>query len=119
MSSENNLINISSSDHLENLIKNNNYLILDFYSPSCIPCKKIKPFIETMAEKNKTDLIFGLINVYEDDNFEIKEKYEIKKFPSLVFIKDGNVVEKYTGYDIDVIEKLVNKHKSIKIDEDF
>ena len=114
-----NLIDISSENQLKELIDKNKFLVLDFYSPSCIPCKKIKPFIEKIAEINKKDIVFALIDVYEDDNFEIKENYQIKKFPTLVYIKDKKVVDTYTGYDIEIIENLLNKHKTIEIDDDF
>ena len=114
-----NLININSSSQLNELILNNKYLVLDFYSPNCIPCKRIKPFIEKMAENNKKDIVFALIDVYEDDNIDIKDEYEIKKFPSLVFIKDKNIVDTYIGHDLEIIEKLVNKHKCIEMDDDF
>ena len=114
----NNLIEITSLEQINQLKKDNKYLVLDFFSPSCAPCMRIKPAIEELASLNKNNISFGIINI--KDNPEIKEEYDIKKIPSFVYIKEQEIVEKYTGFNLDEIKNNLNKYKEkLSIDSDF
>ena len=110
------LVEIKSLEHLNDLIDQNKYIVLDFYSPKCNPCNKIKPSVNNMAEINK-DIVFGIVNILEHNN--IKEKYNIKKIPSFVYIKNKKIVEIYTGADLTIIENNLNKYKDIVLTDDF
>lgn len=85
-------------------IKNNNLeeltaaglpVVLDFYATWCGPCKKIAPIIEELAAEFDGKIAVGKCDV--DENDEIAAQYGIRNIPTVLFIKDGQVVDKHVG----------------------
>ena len=85
-------------------IKNNNLeeltaaglpVVLDFYATWCGPCKKIAPIIEELATEFDGKIAVGKCDV--DENDEIAAQYGIRNIPTVLFIKDGQVVDKHVG----------------------
>ena len=85
-------------------IKNNNLeeltaaglpVVLDFYATWCGPCKKIAPIIEELAVEFDGKIAVGKCDV--DENDEIAAQYGIRNIPTVLFIKDGQVVDKHVG----------------------
>lgn len=85
-------------------IKNNNLeeltaaglpVVLDFYATWCGPCKKIAPIIEELAAEFDGKITVGKCDV--DENDEIAAQYGIRNIPTVLFIKDGQVVDKHVG----------------------
>ena len=114
------IIEITSDNQLNDIINNKDYLVLDFYTPTCMPCKKIAPYIEKLAENNKKTIQFLKINIYDDFAWDIKEKYQVEKVPTFIYIKNNNIVDKYTGFDLDQIQSILNKNKNeLDINDDF
>ena len=74
--------------------------IANFYSDSCIPCKKLSPILADLDEKYP-DVYIGKVNiVYEQ---ELIEEYSVMSSPVLIFFKNGEEVDRITG--------AVSKHK--------
>ena len=72
----------------------------DFYSDSCIQCKKLSPILADLDEKYP-DVYIGKVNiVYEQ---ELIEEYSVMSSPVLIFFKNGEEVDRITG--------AVSKHK--------
>lgn len=70
-------------------------LVIDFSATWCGPCKKIAPLIEELAAEYD-----GKVNIYKcdvDDNDTLTSKYGIRNVPTVLFIKDGEVVDKHVG----------------------
>ena len=85
-------------------IKNNNLeeltaaglpVVLDFYATWCGPCTKIAPIIEELAAEFDGKIAVGKCDV--DENDEIAAQYGIRNIPTVLFIKDGQVVDKHVG----------------------
>ncbi len=112
-----NLIEIESNDEINELKTSNNYVVIDFFATTCIPCRRIKPFVDHLSKVNKDNIKFCLVDV--NDNPEIKEEYGIEKIPTFIFIKNGELVDKYVGHNLDEIKNTLNKHKDIRQNEDF
>jgi thioredoxin 1 len=70
-------------------------VVLDFWATWCGPCKKIAPVIEELAEQYADQVIVGKVDVEEND--DISFKYGIRNIPTVLFIKDGQVVDKIVG----------------------
>lgn len=70
-------------------------VLVDFYADWCGPCKMIAPVIEELANDYKDTFKIGKLNV--DTEKEIAAQYKIMTIPTLLFIKDGEVLETIVG----------------------
>jgi len=70
-------------------------IVLDFWAEWCGPCKKIGPDIAALAEEYVGKVNVGKVNV--DDNDELTAKFGIRNIPTVLFIKDGQVIDKQVG----------------------
>ena len=70
-------------------------LVIDFWAPWCGPCKKIGPDIEALAEEYAGQINVGKCNV--DENDELAIKFGIRSIPTILFIKNGEIVDKQVG----------------------
>ena len=68
--------------------------ILDFYAEWCRPCKAMSPILDQI-EDELDDVIIEKYDV--EENEEIVEDYSIRSVPTLVFIKDDEIVSKHVG----------------------
>ncbi|KAL7294172.1 hypothetical protein TKK_0012195 [Trichogramma kaykai] len=84
-------------------------VVIDFYATWCGPCKMIAPKLEELS-KETTDVVFLKVNV---DNLEaVAEEYDIHSMPTFVFIKNSQLVEKFSGANIKKLIETVNKLKA-------
>lgn len=84
-------------------------VLVDFWAPWCGPCKMIAPVLEEldgdMGEKVK------IVKLNVDDNQETAGKYGVMSIPTLLLLKDGNVVDQVVGFQPkEALAELVNKH---------
>ena len=83
-------------------------LVLDFYADWCQPCKNLAPILDKVSNSYE-HVVIGKCNV--DDNDELIDKYKIKNIPTLIFIKDGEVIDKLIGSKTS--EQINEKFKQI------
>jgi len=69
--------------------------IVDFWSPTCLPCKQIEPGLEKIAAEYSASVKILKVNV--DENPIISSKYFVRGLPTLLFIKNGSVRTQITG----------------------
>ena len=67
--------------------------ILDFMGTWCQPCKTMSPILDEVEKETGVEI--RKIDV--DDNEEMVIAYEIRNIPTLIFIKDNEIVDKVTG----------------------
>ena len=90
----------------EELIKNNSYVVMDFWAEWCGPCRAIGPFVEEAASEMEGKVLIGKVNI--DENPQVTMKFAIKNIPTLIFIKNGEIVNKHVGAlrKPDLMEKI-------------
>lgn len=71
-------------------------VLVDFFAVWCGPCKMMAPAIEKLAEAYKGKVKIGKMDV--DENQAVSGRFEIQSIPTLIFFKDGEMVEKLVGF---------------------
>lgn len=89
------MANAITDQNWEELIQNNPYVIMDFWAEWCGPCRAIAPFVEEAADTYAGKVFIGKVNI--DENPQVTMKYSIKNIPTLIFIKNGEIVDKHVG----------------------
>ena len=80
-----NPLKITDSDLDEN-IKKFETIVVDCWAPWCGPCRMVGPIIDELAKEMKGKLVFGKLNV--DENQMTATKYQIMSIPSLLIFKN-------------------------------
>ncbi|MBP1561409.1 MAG: thioredoxin [Oscillospiraceae bacterium] len=70
-------------------------VIADFYSDSCVPCKRLSPVLAEIEEEYGGKVKLVKININFDA--ELAEKYEVQTVPTLVFFKNGAEASRQSG----------------------
>jgi thioredoxin 1 len=70
-------------------------LVLDFSATWCGPCKKVAPIMDKLANEYAGQVIIGKCDV--DECEDLAMEYGIRNVPTVLYIKDGQVVDKQVG----------------------
>lgn len=85
----------TDSNFQESALENDKVVLVDFWAEWCGPCRMIAPIVEELAEELEGKALIGKMNV--DNNAEIPSKYGVRSIPTLLIIKNGEVVDKHVG----------------------
>jgi thioredoxin 2 len=70
-------------------------VLIDLWAPWCGPCRMVAPILEQLASKYAGRIKVVKVNV--DDNPRTAQRYDARSIPTLVFAKDGAVVDRVIG----------------------
>jgi len=102
------ILEIDDSIFDAEVLKSDKPVLIDFWAPWCGPCMAISPMVEQLAGEFGDKIKFVKCNV--DDNPISPGKYGIRSIPTLMFFKDGNVVEQVIGIVAkSKLEEVINK----------
>ena len=87
-------LEITTSNYKE-LIESGKPLVIDFWAEWCGPCRMIAPIIEELAEEYAGQVTIGKCDV--DSNDELTTQYSVRNIPTVLFIKEGKVMDKQVG----------------------
>ena len=76
-------------------LKQEGLLVVDFWAEWCGPCKMLGPVIEQLAAVYEGQVVIGKVNV--DDEPELAQKYGIMSIPTVMFFKNGELVDQKIG----------------------
>ena len=70
-------------------------LVVDFWATWCGPCRMIAPYVEELAKEYDGKIVVGKCDVEEAD--EVAMKYGIRNIPTILYFKNGEIVDKTVG----------------------
>jgi len=77
-------------------VESSEYVIIDFSSPGCAPCKKVPPLLEEIiAESGDTDLSAYEVDIVED--MSIAQKYFVLGVPTIIIFKEGKEIQRFNS----------------------
>lgn len=81
--------------NFEELLSSNKVVVADFWATWCGPCKAMGPSIDELSAEYEGQALIGKVDV--EENNDLAEKYAIRSVPTLIFFKDGEMVDKVVG----------------------
>lgn len=86
---------IITTENFESLKNGALPLVVDFWATWCGPCRAIAPIVEELANEYEGKIVVGKCDVEEND--DIAMEFGIRNIPTILFIKNGEVVDKFVG----------------------
>lgn len=87
-------LELTSNNFKSSILDEEKLVLVDFWADWCGPCRAVAPLIDALDERYE-NLVVGKINV--DEEAELAEEYRVSSIPTVVFFKDGVVVERMVG----------------------
>lgn len=82
--------------NFDELVKNSDKpVMIDFWAEWCGPCKMVGPAVEELSKEFEGKAVVGKVNV--DFNAEVSSRFLIRNIPTILFLKNGEVVDKHVG----------------------
>ena len=86
---------VVTDENYKELLSGDKPVVLDFWAEWCGPCRMVGPFIDELATEYEGQVVIGKVDV--DNNDDIVSVFGIRNIPTVLFFKDGEVVDKQVG----------------------
>lgn len=84
-----------NDSNFEELSAKGQLMLVDFWAQWCGPCKAISPIVDELSAEYDGKAVIGKVDI--DESPDLCEKYGIRNIPTILFIRNGEVVDKIVG----------------------
>lgn len=99
----------TDSNFAETALAEGKVSVVDFWAEWCGPCRMIGPIIEELATDYGDKVLVGKVDV--DTNPNVSSEYGVRSIPTILIIKDGEIVDKHVGVTTKkALEDKINKY---------
>jgi thioredoxin 1 len=84
-----------TDENIKEFINSGKPVVVDFWAEWCGPCRMVGPSIEELSKEYDGKVVIGKLDV--DNNVETPNDYGIRNIPTILFFKNGEVVDKQIG----------------------
>ncbi len=88
-------LELTDANFEETVLNSDKPVLVDFWAVWCGPCKVVGPVVDEVAEDYADRAVVGKVNV--DLNSAVSAQFGIRSIPTLLFFKNGQVVDKIVG----------------------
>ncbi len=99
-----------SDENFSSIMQEYDFLVMDCWAPWCGPCRMLSPIIDELARDYEGKVVFGKLNT--DENRGVATKFGIMSIPTILFIKNGKLVDTIIGVvPREIIESKLRKYQ--------
>jgi thioredoxin 1 len=103
------MVRVITNENFDEVLSAERLAVLDFWAEWCGPCRMVSPIIDELAVEYAGKVMIGKVNV--DEHNDVVSRFGIRNIPTVLFFKDGQVVDKHVGAApktlfVEKIEKL-------------
>lgn len=104
------MLELNKENFESEVLEAEGYVLVDFWSQGCEPCKALMPSVHELADKYRDKLKFAALDTTKARRLAIKQK--VLGLPTIAIYKDGSKVEEVTKDEATVpnIEAMINKY---------
>ena len=88
-------VHLTEKNFDETLAQHDGLLMVDFWAEWCGPCRAIAPVLEELARGSEGRITLAKVNV--DENHALAARYSIRSIPTVLFVREGKVVDQLIG----------------------
>ena len=88
------VLHINKDNFHQEVLNSDKPVLLDFFASWCGPCRMVGPILDEIAQERE-DIKVCKVNI--DEQPELAHRYRIMTIPTLIVLRDGNIVEQSVG----------------------
>ena len=99
-----------NKENFDSTLKTVPLALVDFYSDSCIPCKKLNPVLGDLEDEKGDEVRLFKLNINFD--LEVSDKYGVTASPTLILFKNGSEVDRKNGFQtFEILKDWIDSNK--------